>query len=204
MTDTPPSNTPRGRILEAVIACIERDGINALTTRKIAEQAGANIASINYYFRSKEMLVNEALAMTLRHMMDDITVFLDTPEQPFSETLSAVLAYLLEGSLRFPGVIMAHFYPALVEKRFDTPGVLAIRQVFERLVERAAQAFPQHPVERIRSSLYTILSATTFTVLTPGFYQPCAPLDLSQPENLREYACYLAQVFESSAGLAPA
>ena len=50
-------------ILLATIDCINENGIEHLTTRMIAEKAGANIASINYYFRTKEQLVNQALIM---------------------------------------------------------------------------------------------------------------------------------------------
>ena len=55
-----------------MIDCIEKDGINNLTTRAIAREAGTNIASINYYFRSKDALVAEALQMSLDHMLGDI------------------------------------------------------------------------------------------------------------------------------------
>ena len=50
----------RGLIIEAVIDCIEKYGIDKVTTRRIAEQAGTNIASINYYFRSKDVLLAAA------------------------------------------------------------------------------------------------------------------------------------------------
>ena len=40
---------PRQLILEAVVTCIEKYGIDKLTTRRIAEAAGTNVASINYY-----------------------------------------------------------------------------------------------------------------------------------------------------------
>jgi len=88
MTGLPPEK----RILEATIACIEQDGIDNLTTRKIAEQAGVNIAAINYYFRSKERLVEEAKQMTLEHMRGDLLEIVEQVETPFLQRLEETVA----------------------------------------------------------------------------------------------------------------
>jgi AcrR family transcriptional regulator len=192
------SLSPRQRILEAVVTCIEKDGFNNLTTRKIAEQAGTNIASINYYFRSKDLLVSEALAMTLRHMMEDVVALIETPGRPFLEILEEVFGYLIDGGLRFPGTIMAHLYPVLVEKRMDTPVVHDFHKVFERLVSGAAQEYPATPTDELRMALAQVLSSAIFTMLSPGFFWLVSPLDLSQPEAPRRLAGYLTQAFAQS------
>jgi len=194
MTDLP-ALSPRQRILEAVVTCIEKDGFNNLTTRKIAEQAGTNIASINYYFRSKDLLVTEALAMTLQHMMEDVFALIEAPERPFPEMLEEVFTYLIDGGLRFPGTIMAHLYPVLVERRTDTPVVQDFHKVFELLVGRAAREYPAIPLDDLRLALAQVLSSAIFTMLSPGFFRLVAPLDLSQPEAPRLWASYLRQAF---------
>jgi AcrR family transcriptional regulator len=198
-----PTHSPRQRILEAVVTCIEKDGFNNLTTRKIAEQAGTNIASINYYFRSKDLLVSEALAMTLQHMMEDVVAVIETPNQPFLEILEDVFVYLIDGGLRFPGTIMAHLYPVLVEKRIDTPVVQDFHKVFELLVRGAAQEYPAIPTDELRMALAQVLSSAIFTMLSPGFFRLEAPLDLSQPEAPRGLARYLTQTFAQSLAIGP-
>ncbi len=70
-------NATRRAILEAVVTCIEKYGIDKVTTRKIAVEAGTNIASINYYFRSKDELIEETLSMTIHHMMEDVFLAID-------------------------------------------------------------------------------------------------------------------------------
>jgi AcrR family transcriptional regulator len=190
--------TPQERILEAVVVCIEKDGYENLTTRKIAELAGTNIASINYYFRSKDRLVAEALSMTLRHMLEDIYALIEQPEQPFLEMLEEVFFYLIDGGLRFPGVILAHLHDVLNEKRYDRPVVSAMREVFELLASRADRAYPGAPQERLRLALWQASSAVFFTMLAPGFFQPVAPLDLDHPEGTRRLARYLTRVFVES------
>ena len=61
----------RQLILEAAIGCIEKYGLENVTTRKIAQQAGTNIASINYHFRSKDELIAETLTLTSKHMLEE-------------------------------------------------------------------------------------------------------------------------------------
>lgn len=184
---------PRQRILEAVINCIEKEGINGLTTRKIADEAGTNIASINYYFRSKELLVAEALSLTLQHMQSDIDVIIENPERPFLESLEEALFYIIEGGSHFPGIMIAHLYSALMEKRYDTPGVKAINDVYESMAARAAREFPDQPQQKIRISLYEIFSSAVFTLLLPGLFQ--APLDFTLPEDIRRLAGDLTRLF---------
>lgn len=198
MTGQPPLS-PRQRILEAVIACIEKEGIDALTTRKISEQAGTNIASINYYFRSKELLVSEALAMTLDHMLEDIVALIEAGDKPFPETLEEVFAYLIEGGLRFPGIILAHLYGVLVDKRYDAPVVKAMHTVFELLVKHALQAYPAAAEEQVRMALAQVSSSVFFTMLAPGFYRAVAPLDLAQPGAARRLAADMTGLFAKQA-----
>ena len=121
------------RILEAVLDVIEKKGIQALTTRDIAQAAGVNIAAINYYFRTKDAAVAAALAMALRHMQEDFAVILAEPGTPFMSVLEQALEYLLEGAFLYPRIVMAHFYPALMDGQYDTPGAQAMRAVVDGL-----------------------------------------------------------------------
>ena len=186
--------SPRMRILEAAITCIDKDGINNLTTRKIAEQAGTNIASINYYFRSKDNLMAEALSMTLRHLQHDMEALIANPEQPFLENVKDIFVYLIECGVHFPGVTLAHLYSPLVEKRLDSMGVEAMRSIFKMLEPYTAREFPDLPIETIRNALVQVLSSAIFTTLSPGFFQPLVGMDLTQPEDVRKLAGYLTRL----------
>jgi TetR/AcrR family transcriptional regulator, regulator of cefoperazone and chloramphenicol sensitivity len=53
------------KIIDATIRCIEAYGISGANNRRIAEAAGVNIAAINYYFRSKELLIQRVMEITL-------------------------------------------------------------------------------------------------------------------------------------------
>jgi AcrR family transcriptional regulator len=64
-----PSEVRRQQFIEAAVAVIARDGVDGATTRRIAEEAGAPLATLHYCFQTKENLlwaVFEQLADTVR------------------------------------------------------------------------------------------------------------------------------------------
>ena len=191
----PEKNAAPQLILEAVVTCIEKYGVDKLTTRKIAEQAGTNIASINYYFRSKDELVAAALSMTIKHMMEDIFTALDNTEQPFERTLEDIFFYLLDGGVRFPGVSTAHLYKAIMDKQYDSIGALAMNKSFERLVQRAVQEYPRRNPQELRLRLSLILSSILFNVLAPGFLAVPQKYRLTSSENAKNLAAFYAETF---------
>ena len=68
MNDKPAS--VEGKIIQAAIECIEKYGISGATNRQIALEAGVNNAAINYYFRSKEVLIQRCMEITLKNAFD--------------------------------------------------------------------------------------------------------------------------------------
>src|SRR4029453_16523245 len=57
-----PRRTPgdaRERILVAAELLFAKRGVDKTSTRDITTEAGVNVASVNYYFRSKEALTEE-------------------------------------------------------------------------------------------------------------------------------------------------
>ena len=139
---TEKENSTQEAILLATIDCIDEYGIEHLTTRMIAEKAGANIASINYYFRTKEILVNKALEITIIHMLEDVIETIEDTALPFRQTLKDVFFYLIEGGRKFPGITTAHLYSLVVEKDFQSISSRSFREAFDRILGRAIENFP--------------------------------------------------------------
>jgi AcrR family transcriptional regulator len=190
---------PRKLIIEAVVTCIEKYGIDQLTTRKIAEEAGTNIASINYYFHSKEQLVDEALTMTINHMMQDLMAVIETPDLSFDQVLQEVFFYLVDGVMRFPGISMAHLYGAVVEKRYDSPGAKGINRVFDSLVQRAVREYPGKDPDGLRLLLSQTVGSVMFMILAPDFFPVAKKFRPINSENCRRLAEQYGRVFLEAA-----
>ena len=191
-----PKKTPtRQLILEAAVDCIEKYGLGAVTTRRIAVQAGTNLASINYHFRSKQHLLHEVLSMTIKHMLQDVFEAMDDASQPFESVFSNVLFYLLDGAVRFPGITTTHLRQAL-----DDQGSIsskAMRRVFDRLVQRAVEAYPAREADVLRLRMAQVLSSILFTMLQPALFTVKRAERLTNSEHARSLADSYAQLFYS-------
>ncbi|MGO8694116.1 MAG: TetR family transcriptional regulator [Rectinemataceae bacterium] len=102
----PARATPEERILVAALDCIAESGLEATTVRSIAAKAGLNAAAVNYYYRSKEKLVEAALRSAWVHVSEDIERIMRAAENP-GEALEAATRFLLEGAFRYPNIIRA-------------------------------------------------------------------------------------------------
>lgn len=66
----PTQNPVHARLLKAALECFLADEYHKVTTRLIAEKAGANISMIRYYFGNKEGLYEEMIRETLKPLLD--------------------------------------------------------------------------------------------------------------------------------------
>ncbi|MEN6463361.1 MAG: TetR family transcriptional regulator [Syntrophomonas sp.] len=131
----------RDKIIQAALAVIGERGTNGVTTRIIAGKANVNHAAINYYFNSKEELIERALEHYYEGLED---VFLILRDQKISakERLIKFAEDYIRYDNRFPGVkhqIMSHL---IVGKEADSkvsglmPGNMqAIKLVFQEILE---------------------------------------------------------------------
>jgi AcrR family transcriptional regulator len=185
----------RQLILEAVITCIEKYGLEKVTTRRIAQAAGTNIASINYHFRSKDELIAQTLSLTINHMLGDVMLALADKRKPFEATLREVFRYILEGSRCFPGISRAHLSQAVIEGRKDSAGARAMVKVFDGLAERAALTYPRKDRQLLRMRLAQVMCSILFVVLIPDFFGVTARRRKANAEQAHLYADSFATLF---------
>jgi AcrR family transcriptional regulator len=89
----------RAALLEGAIKCIQEKGYTRTTTRDIVAAAGSHLPSINYYFGSKDALMDEALVESARRWLVLLTsVAAETSTHDPWEWLRAVGAQLLRAS----------------------------------------------------------------------------------------------------------
>jgi AcrR family transcriptional regulator len=65
-----PAAERRQQLIDAAFRVIERDGVPAATTRAIAAEAGAPLASFHYCFASKEELLRELTPTLVNRMLE--------------------------------------------------------------------------------------------------------------------------------------
>lgn len=90
----------RESLLAAAEALFSEHGIEAASLRQITQQAGANLAAVNYHFGSKDGLVRAVFSRRLRPVMDERLRLLDECDLEAADALEQVLAAFLRPILR--------------------------------------------------------------------------------------------------------
>jgi AcrR family transcriptional regulator len=90
-----PQRSNRSELIEGTLRCLERLPPERVTARAIADESGANLASITYHFGSKDGLVTEAVIAGLDRWLAEIARRLDelrarTPGDRFRAAFAVV------------------------------------------------------------------------------------------------------------------
>lgn len=115
----------RDRLLVAARACFLAQDYHAVTTRRIAELAGANVSMIRYYFGNKGGLYEEMIRSTLEPLLDAL-------DHPFVPTEAGIADYL---KLYYRTMLEIPEFPGLILKIValrEAPGRRFVQQLLER------------------------------------------------------------------------
>jgi TetR/AcrR family transcriptional regulator, regulator of cefoperazone and chloramphenicol sensitivity len=176
--DTQPDGAA-ARIVAATIARIEREGVSGLTVREIAKDAGVNLAALNYYYRSKDILLAEVLRDRLAHVMSDFGRIVDRESAPARDRLREALAYLLDGALDSP-----HMTRAILELgASDESGGKALHADLVEIAERIRALLGIADPREGQARAAQLVSAVVFPSVLPGFYAGLGSLGLDSPEG---------------------
>ncbi|MGB3027884.1 TetR/AcrR family transcriptional regulator [Paradevosia shaoguanensis] len=90
----------RARILHAAVEVFANRSFESATLKEITEAAGANIAAVNYYFRSKDELIRQVMASLLGRMTRARDVALTAYEKSVANDGKPGLEPLLDALIR--------------------------------------------------------------------------------------------------------
>jgi AcrR family transcriptional regulator len=94
-TDSTQNLSTEAKIRAAARTVFHKKGFAATRTRDIAEEAGINLALLNYYFRSKEKLFQIIMMETMKHFMNGmIGVFNDEKTNLESKIQRVAISYI--------------------------------------------------------------------------------------------------------------
>ena len=92
------------KIKAAARSVFHKKGFAASRTRDIAEEAGINLALLNYYFRSKEKLFVLVMIETLSEFFGSVSVIINNPETSFEEKIEQFAAGYIDLIFREPDI----------------------------------------------------------------------------------------------------
>jgi len=191
--------TTKERILIAAISIVEKEGISAITMRRIAHDAGVNTAAVNYHFGSRANLVRAVLDASMGHAVDDWAMVIGTDGLGPAARLHCLLHLLMEGVTRYPGLVRTQLFDPDVSEL----ATAAFSREFSSFLDMAAETLGGLIVEAgedLRLSLAQMISSTVTLALIPDLFRASTGAGL-QAHEAREH--HVANLIRCFTGLEP-
>lgn len=174
-------------IIFATIACIEKYGIENTTIRRISKEAGVNSAAINYYFRSKDALIERVLDIAISNAFD-FENFSESEGLPAKKRLAHIMETMIVGALQYPNLTKAFFSELLLESNYASPMVHKCNAFLAEIERELVAEYPERDQTSLRMALEQVASATfLFPGLFPRFFIIYPEIDLSDEKIRRAY-----------------
>jgi AcrR family transcriptional regulator len=195
-------------ILDAAEALFAERGFAATSLRNITAAAGVNIASVNYHFGSKELLIEALFARRLRPMNKERLRRLDKLEREFGDKpvpLDALVAAFVEPALRLSRDTEkggSRFIKLLGRSYTDPPSTLheRVRDMYTEVIERFkavfARALPEVPKDELYWRMHFMVGLLAYCMAGNDYMRLiascriCDPLDsVSLTRRLVVFIC---------------
>ena len=160
------NSSARQRIILAAIDILNMEGASGITTRRIAEEASVNSAAVNYYFGSRDILIDQVLNITLEHAFSDWRMILEVEEFDLPIRIYCLLYYTMEGISMYPGIVHSHLFDSSVKEVRRRVFAERIDSLLDMLSTRLEERTPQTG-EELRLSLGQMLLTAISAAMIP-------------------------------------
>lgn len=189
-----PLSARKREMLQATLRIIQRGGFEALSLRRVAEQVGVKLSSVQYHFGNKDgliaALINWALDWYSQELMELVVAYEDDPERCFQ----AIIDYLVDDLPRRTGAephLWAYAMHNTEAANHRERYLLVYRTFLYELLTRLGT---------IRSKKIRWLRAASISALIEGSYQL---LGNGLPRDLHGYTRELKATIYELVGLVP-
>jgi AcrR family transcriptional regulator len=164
----------KDRLLDAAEELFSDRGIDATSLRAVTSAAGANLASVNYHFESKDGLVRSVFLRRLEPLNNERLELLDALEVTAAGSpieLEAILDAWVMPALRMGQSPEGKRFKRLLGRIYSEPGdslQTLLRELFGEILQRFSAAIgrtlPELSVEELMWRVHFMLGAMIHTV----------------------------------------
>lgn len=164
----------RRRMIDATVRILQQQGFRQATVRAIAREAAVNIASVRYYFGSKEALISAALEYMVGNL-ETVLAYLDDPDLPAKERMKKYMIAYFKLARQHPSLFRSVTHPSAPETK-DTYFIylsLLHNQCWDKVIRNVAEMTGYTDQKDLNLKAMQLFSALEFPIL----------LDINQPDS---------------------
>lgn len=175
------------KILKVTREIIAEEGFQNITIRKIANKAGVNVAAVNYYFGSKDAVINETLKTVTDELKDTFEFLKNSKEDPRTK-LSIFIFNYTDMISKYPDLLKNVINLAIHNKPLEgqieymtfmqTEGIEILKQTI-------AEIRPELDEFTVYIKIIHLLSGLSFPFLMDNQFKKVMGFDLYD-EKMRE------------------
>jgi len=129
---TEPDVSTEDKIKGAARIVFYKKGFAATRTRDIAEEAGINLALLNYYFRSKAKLFEIIMIETLSGFMKSMVILLNDPKTDLDEKTGSIVSKYIDLITKEPEI------PTFIVTEIrSNPGLLLEKLPIKQIIQHS-------------------------------------------------------------------
>jgi len=182
------SNEVKQRIIITAIECIESEGFQNVTVRKIADQAGVNLAAINYHFGSKEQLFNIVMDSTLNEsFVNNIQDYEDLWLSDTKKALQLFLEDTIQGAINYPNLTKAHLTEPFIKSNFNTNSVSKMNEFLDNLQSLIQHILPFEDEMERKLAIIQLFSAFLLTGMMPNLFKQFLGTEMDNEEIQKKF-----------------
>lgn len=190
------SDEIKQKIILTAIECIERDGFQNVTIRKIADSAGVNVAAINYHFGSKDQLFKIVMNATLNEsFVNNIKDYDDLWQSETRKALQLFLEDTLEGALNYPNITKAHLNETFNRSNYETNTVRRLNDFLSEFHNLIQSELKQEADIESRIAVSQLFSSILMLGMMPDLFSKFLNYDLKDKENQQVFMKTLLENF---------
>lgn len=188
------------KIIMTTIQLLGTKGIHKLTIRRVAERSGVNVAAINYYFRSKQNLINEALQHYAQLTQRVFTVLQDESLPPY-ERLHTFLVRFSMHLITYPGFMKSILTQTMNDEAIAPQAKESMQRGRMGLLKLLESALSQVDVslddndEMLRFRLFQMMGGLLYPLIWGRYTQELYEIDFEDAATRLRYIDTLLESF---------
>ena len=156
----------REKMIAATVKILQQEGFKKATVRSIAKEADVNIASVRYYFGSKEELIGCALEYMMGNL-ENIVSYLDDTRLPARERMKKYILAYFHLARQHPALFRSISNPSSEDAK-DTYFIylsLLHSQCWEKVIRNVAEVTGYTDEKDLELKAMQIFAAVEFPII---------------------------------------